>query len=71
MLYGPGEKETAAIARVIRDRSEKAKLPPVVLSKLLQLIDQQANYDDVKKELFCGSRFCPTFYSPARTYGER
>jgi len=69
MLYGPGEKETAAIARVIRDRSDKAKLPPVVLSKLLQLIDQQASYDDVKKELFAVHDFAPLFIA-LREYTE-
>jgi len=61
MLYGPGEKEAATIAGVIRERSTKANLPPVVTAKLLQLIDQQASYEEVKKELFAVHDFAPLF----------
>lgn len=69
ILYGPGEKEGATIAGVIRKRMGAANLPSAMTDKLLQLIDQQASYADVKTELFALHDFAPIFIA-VREYAE-
>jgi tetratricopeptide (TPR) repeat protein len=70
MLYGPGDKETTAIAGVIRSRSGAANLPSSLTEKLLSLIDQQASYDLVKAELFDLHKVAP-LYIAVTDYSER
>lgn len=61
MLYGPGESTTTTIANVIRNRRPTTKLPNAMTDKLLQLIDRQATYAEVKSELFTIHEFAPPF----------
>jgi tetratricopeptide (TPR) repeat protein len=73
MLYGAGESETNAIANVIRNRRAAAGLADAMTDPLLQLIDSNASYDEVKKELFALHKYAPLFIAvnEYRDNGER
>lgn len=61
MLYGPGDSTTNTIAKVIRNRRTTANLPNSMTDPLLQLIDRQPSYAEVKAELFTLHDIAPTY----------
>lgn len=61
ILYGPGESTAKTIAGVIRSRAANAKYMNGMTAKLLQLIDQQATFEQVKAELFDIHELAPQF----------
>lgn len=61
MLYSPGDSTSNAIAGVIRKRRSAAGLPSGMTDPLLQLLDTQAGYEQVKAELFRLHETAPPF----------
>lgn len=52
IMYGPDESTTKTIAGVMRSRTTQARFLSGLTAPLLALIDRQAAFDHVKKELF-------------------
>ena len=61
MLYGPGESQANTIAGVIRNRRAAAGLPDALTEPLLKLIDEEASFEQVKKELLDLHQYAPLF----------
>lgn len=54
-------KEAQAIANVINKRHDTAGLPAAVFQDLIRLIENQASYDQIKKEVFNLQKLVPLF----------
>jgi tetratricopeptide (TPR) repeat protein len=61
LLIMPDGEEGAAVVGVINKRYETAGLPAAVFSDLTGLIARNANYDEIKKEIFYLQKFVPLF----------
>jgi tetratricopeptide (TPR) repeat protein len=61
MLYGPGESQANTIAGVIRNRRAAAGLPDTLTEPLLKLIEDEASFEQVKKELLDLHEYAPLF----------
>lgn len=49
LIYGPGEKEGATIAKVIRNNAKTANLPETLWMPLVDKVESGASFDEVKE----------------------